>query len=229
MLGGDPPFINEQFFAESVTPVQLDELLANGWRHFGTNFFRYSYAFFEHDVRRVLPLRIRLSEFCPSRSQRRTLVKNVDLTWIVRPIEITDQSEHLFQLHKQRFKAGTPDSIYDFLSRVPDRVPCEGCELAVYDQKRLVALSYFDVGEFSVSGVYAMFAPDVAHRRLGIFTMLKEIEFAAATGKGFYYQGYAYEGASFYDYKKQFRGSEWFDWLGNWKRLTSEPPAVAGG
>jgi arginine-tRNA-protein transferase len=62
-----------------------------------------------------------------------------------------------------------------------------------------------------------MFEPDAAHRRLGIFTLLKEIEYAIETGKEFYYLGYAYEGRSFYDYKKRFRGSEAFDWAGNWK------------
>lgn len=229
MLGGDPPFINEQFFAEIVSPEQLDELLASGWRHFGTNFFRYSYAFYEYDVRCVLPLRIRLADFSLSRSQRRTLQKNADLKTVIRPIKITAEAEELFDLHKQRFKTGTPDSIYDFLSPMPDSVPCDGRELAVYDGDRLLAISYFDLGEMSISGIYSMFAPDVAYRRLGIFTMLKEIEFALNSGKKFYYQGYAYEVSSFYDYKKQFRGSEWFDWLGNWRRLMAEPPAIASG
>ena len=58
--------------------------------------------------------------------------------------------------------------------------------------------------------------------------MLKEIEFAIENGKEFYYQGYAYEGESFYDYKKRFRGTEFFGWDGNWVTL-SEPPASAGG
>ena len=80
----------------------------------------------------------------------------------------------------------------------------------------LAAVSYFDIGERSNSGIYAMFDPAFSSRRLGIFTILKEIEYAASTGKEFYYQGYAYEGTSFYDYKKQFRGSEAFDWMGNW-------------
>ena len=222
MLGGDTPFINEQFFAERVSPTRLDELLADGWRHFGTQFFRYSYAFYELDVRRVLPLRIRLAELSLSRSQRRTLQKNADLTTVIRPIRITAEIEELFHRHKQRFKTGMPDSIYDFLSPMPHAVPCEGYEVAVYDGERLIASSYFDLGERSNSGIYAMFAPDAAHRRLGIFTMLKEIEFAIETGKQFYYQGYSYEGPSFYDYKKQFRGSEWFDWLGNWRSLEFE-------
>ena len=61
-------------------------------------------------------------------------------------------------------------------------------------------------------------------RRVGIFTMLKEIEYAIAAGKRYYYHGYAYEGESFYDYKKKFNAVEYFDWAGNWLSLEKETP-----
>ena len=210
-------FINEEFFAEKVDAEQLDVLLAEGWRHFGEQFFRYSLGVHESDIRRVIPLRIRLANFSTSKSQRRVLRQNTDLEVMIRPIEVSDESAHLFQRHKRRFKFGVPDSLYDFLSDDPRSIPCEGLEVAVHNHGKLVAASYFDVSAHSVSAVYGMFDPDLASRSLGIFTMLKEIEFAMANGKEFYYQGYAYEGESFYDYKKRFRGTESFDWKGNWK------------
>jgi arginine-tRNA-protein transferase len=228
MFDGEAPFINEQFFAEHVTPAQLDLLLADGWRQFGTQFFRYSYGFYELDVRLVIPLRIRIASFELSKSQRRTLRRNVDLNTVVRPVTLTPDAEQLFQTHKQRFKSGLPDSIYDFLSMRPDLEPCEAQEVAVYDSDRLIAASYFDIGATANSGIYAMFDPEYSSRRLGIYTLLREIEIARDLGREFYYLGYAYEGSSFYDYKKQFSGSEWFDWSGNWQRFKSEPPAMAG-
>ena len=72
------------------------------------------------------------------------------------------------------------------------------------------------MGLATTSGIYAIFDPDEQKRRLGIFTMLKEIEHSIETGREFYYQGYAYEGESFYDYKKRFSALERFDWGGNW-------------
>ena len=222
MFDGEAPFINEQFFAERVTPAQLDRLLANGWRHFGTQFFRYSYGFYELDVRLVIPLRIRIADFLPSKSQRRTLRRNADLNTFVRPVDLTADAEELFQTHKQRFKSGVPDSIYDFLSLSADSEPCEAQEIAAYDGDRLIAASYFDVGATANSGIYGMFDPDHSARRLGIYTLLREIEIARDTSKEFYYLGYAYEGSSFYDYKKQFSGTEWFDWSGNWQRFEFE-------
>jgi arginyl-tRNA--protein-N-Asp/Glu arginylyltransferase len=217
MLDSDVSFLNQQFFADHVTAGQLDVLLEQGWRHFGNHFFRYSYAFYGLDVRQVIPLRIRLDQFSLSKSQRRTQKKNQDLQTTIRPIDITAESKLLFARHKSRFISGVPESIYDFLSRTPATEPCEAFEFAVHENDRLMALSYFDKGETSMSGIYAMFEPDASHRRLGIFTLLKEIAYAIETGKEFYYLGYAYEGPSFYDYKKRFRGSEAFDWAGNWE------------
>jgi len=222
MLTGEAPFINEQFFADRVSPDQLDVLLAKGWRHFGTQFFKYSYGFYELDVRLVIPLRIRLRDFSFSKSQRRALKKNDGLEVVIRPIAITPEAKALFDIHKERFKSGVPESIYDFLSDEPATIPCEANEIAVYDNARLAALSYFAIGAASNSGIYAMFDPADSARGLGIFTMLKEIEYAIETGKEFYYQGYSYEGNSFYDYKKRFRGSEAFDWNGRWERFESD-------
>ena len=214
--GTDLHFINEEFYADAVTPAQLDLLLADGWRHFGTHFFRYSLAVYNNEIRRVQPLRIRLVDFRLSKSQRRVLRKNEDLRVEIRPIEITPASDRLFHRHKERFSHGVPGAIFDFLSTEPVTVPTNGREIAVYLDDRLVAVSYFDETQTSISGIYAIFDPDEAHRRLGIFTMLREIEYARSSGRDYYYQGYAYEGESFYDYKKRFSGLEQFDWNSNW-------------
>lgn len=222
MLEAGVRYINEVFEAPRVTPHQLDLLLAQGWRHFGTYFFRYSLGLYQSEIRLVIPLRIRLNHFSLSKSQRRVLARNSDVSFEVRPIEITDETAELFDRHKQRFAFGVPDSIYDFLSEEPASVPGEALEVNVRLNGRLAAVSYFDVGENAISAVYGMFDPDLARRSLGIFTMLVEIEYARQRGKQFYYQGYSYEGPSFYDYKKRFRGTEAFDWRGKWKRFVSE-------
>lgn len=217
--------INEEFFADTVTAEQLDLLLADAWRHFGTHFFRYSLGIYREEIRRVIPLRIKLADFQLSKSQRRNLRNNDDLRVEVRPIEVTPESEGLFHRHKQRFDHGIPESIYNFLSSEPATIPCKAREIAVYDTDKLIAVSYFDVGLTATSGIYAAFDPDLSARGLGIYTMLKEIEFALDAGKEFYYQGYAYEGESFYDYKKRFAGTQLFDWGSNWLTVTSWSPA----
>lgn len=217
MFKADFQFINQEFYAAQITPPQLDALLEQGWRHFGQHFFRYNLGFYNDEIRLVIPLRIRLENFTLSKSQRRVLRKNEDLQTVIRPIEITPETENLFERHKQRFNHGVPDSIYNFLDERAAEIPCEAMECAVYLKNELIAVSFFDVGETSISGIYASFATEITERSLGIYTMLLEIEFAIKSGKAFYYQGYAYEGNSFYDYKKRFRALEKYDWNESWE------------
>lgn len=212
----DLRFINEAFIAGSVSPAAYDELLAAGWRHFGIHFQRYNLALYEDEVRMVIPLRVRLSEFRLSKSQRRALRRNEDLETEIRPIKITGDVHELFAWHKRRFSSGVPESIYTFLSDDPATVPAEGLQLSVRRGSQLVAASFFDVGVASISSMYGIFLPRETARSLGIFTMLKEIEFARATGREFYYHGYCYEGESYYDYKKRFSGLERYDWDKTW-------------
>lgn len=218
LLDADLRLINEEFYAESVTREQLDLLLADGWRHFGTHFFRYNLGVYQDEVRRVQPLRIRLTDLTLSKNQRRVLRKNNDLDISIQPIEITSETHDLFERHKQRFKSGVPTSIYDFLSE--SYGPTEIHIVSVRRDSKLLAASFLDVGNNSVSSIYGIFEPTEASRSLGIFTMLKEIEYAIENGKTFYYHGYAYEGESFYDYKKRFAGLEQFDWKENWVPVT---------
>jgi leucyl-tRNA---protein transferase len=208
--------INEAFFADSVTRSASDLLLAEGWRHFGTYYFRYNLGLHNEEIRRVVPLRVDLTQFRLSKSQRRIINKNSDLRTVVRPIEITHETNQLFERHKRRFSFGVPESIYVFLSSQPADVPCDASELAVYDSDRLVAISYFDEGDATTSGVYACFDPEMPDRGLGIYTMLQEIDYSIKTGRRYYYPGFAYEGPSFYDYKKNFYGLEAYDWRGRW-------------
>jgi arginine-tRNA-protein transferase len=216
MFDFDPPFINEQFYSSHRQPHEMDALWNDGWRHFGTHFFRYNLGIYRDEIRRVVPLRIRLTRFSFSESQRRVLRKNAGLQTIIRPAVITPEHEAIFHRHKLRFDHGIPGSVYDFLSPFPAAVPTTTNEVCVYDRDRLVAVSFLDIGERATSAIYAMFEPELSARSLGIFMILKEIEYSIEQDKDFLHLGYSYEGPSFYDYKKRFRALEAFDWRGNW-------------
>jgi leucyl-tRNA---protein transferase len=217
-LDADFRFINEEFFAPSVTERQYDALLADGWRHFGHHFFRYNLAVYGHEIRQVIPLRIDLARFETSKSQRRVLRRNADLDVSIEPVEVTSAIHDLFQRHRVRFRSDAPRSIYDFVS--DGDAPTRAFQLTARSNGVLKAASFFDLGEKSVSAIYACFDPEDGRRSLGIFTMLKVIEHAASKGNSFYYHGYAYHGSSFYDYKKRFSALEAYDWRGRWRRYS---------
>ncbi|MBK9214495.1 MAG: arginine-tRNA-protein transferase [Chloracidobacterium sp.] len=212
----DINFINEYFEIDTaIEPAEFDMLLADGWRHFGTYFSRYSLGVYGDEVRQVLPLRVRLSDFEPSKSQRRILKRNQDIKVDVAPPSLSPEVFDIFERHKLRFEHHRPDSLFTFISRKAG-IPTDLLQLTARCEDRIVAVSFFDAGVTSVSAIYACFEPEKSERSLGIFTMLKVIEWGISRGMSYYYPGYAYVGPSFYDYKKRFSALECFDWEGNW-------------
>lgn len=202
-----------------VPREQTDALWANGWRRCGPCFYRYRSVVHEGATVAVQPLRVDMEKFCLSKSHRRLLRRNNDLTLKVEPTCIDEVRRQLFEAHKQRFRQNQPDSLDSYLGLLPAASPCENVELALYENGRLIAASYLDVGQFAVSSVYAMFDLKQSRRSLGTYTMLLEIEYARERGCRFYYHGYALHAPSPYDYKKRLNGTEWFDWEGNWLPL----------
>lgn len=209
-------FINEYFLRHKVEPNEMDKLWALGWRHFGEYFFRYSIAWHADKAETVMPLRIELSKFAPSRSQKRALSRNSDLNVVVRPSFIDEFKQQLFHRHKRRFNHNVPDTIFDFLSDNPADTPCTNREIAVFYEDRLIGVSFLDIGKTSTSSVYAIFEPEESKRSLGVFMILQAIQHSRELGCRYYYPGYAYRGPSFYDYKKNFAGLEAYDWQTGW-------------
>jgi leucyl-tRNA---protein transferase len=219
-------FLDDAFCARHVRAAEMDLLWANGWRHFGVYFFRYALAEQRGRLCHVMPLRIELSRFTPSRSQKRILAKNRDVQVVIRDTFIDAAKESLFERHRERFKDNVPDSLYKFLSRQPASVPCRNQEICVYAGERLLAASFLDIGERATSAVYATFEPAEHKRSLGIFTMLRAIDYSRELGCRYYYPGYAYREPSVYEYKKNFAGLEYLDWEIGWKPYQQEIGAI---
>ncbi|MBT30291.1 MAG: arginine-tRNA-protein transferase [Thalassobius sp.] len=210
------PLIFEELHIEYITPFDMDDMLAEGWRHFGTYFFRYNMNIYKGQLCNVIPLRVDLEGFDFTKSQKKILRRNSNFTSKIQPIKITEEQKILFEHHKEKFTEGVPGSLNDFLSHSPDSVPGKANELLVYDGDKLIAVSYFDIARSSISSIYGMFDLDYHKHSLGIYTMLLEIEFAKSMGLKYYYHGYCYDVSSFYDYKKRFNSMEYFDWQDHW-------------
>lgn len=195
----------------------MDALWAQGWRHFGAEFFRYSLMEQDGGFQTVVPLRVDLAQLTLSKSQRRVLRKNADVVTEFGPASLSDDVLAMFQRHKARFTENIPESLTSFLSHEPATMPCECLELRCRLEGEVIAASFLDVGATAVSSVYGIFEPACASRSLGIFTMLTEMLWAREQGKRFAYPGYATHGPSHYDYKKQFAGLQGYDWTaGAW-------------
>lgn len=205
------------FHLESISPEELDILLSQGWRHFGTYFFRLESSFLESNNEflpvKVIPLRIFLPHFQLSKSQRKILRKNEQFSIKRQLVSLNPKKHLLFEKHALRFSEHSrPMSLYNFLSETPDSTPLPTYEIEVWDKEKLVACSFVDITPKAFSSIYAMFDTDYLEHSLGIFTLLKEIEWAKELGKTYLYLGYAYDRNSFYDYKKRFSALEKLQW-----------------
>jgi arginine-tRNA-protein transferase len=212
----------QYFQQQQVRPGQMDVLWADGWRHFGQYFFRDVFNYkADGGWLQVTPLRINLQKFQFSKHHKKLLKKTQETKVIFRPALIGEQKETMFYKHIQRFKSNLPESIYTFLDPTnPAEIPCPLMECCLYDECGvLYAVSFLDVGEQATSSVYAMFDPAYSDRSPGLHTLLEEIKFSQMHEKSYLYTGYAYQEPSHYDYKKQFKGTEVYDWQGNWQDL----------
>lgn len=213
--------IDETFNRELVSPDELDTLLSEGWRHFGTLFYRQNLTVFEDKIAQIIPLRVDLNKFQPSKSLRRIKKKNEDTSTEIDLVNMTPVKTKLFHQHSKRFQTNQPDSIETFISNKPDTVPCICKNIDIYLNKKLIATSFLDIGTNSVSSVYGMF--DLSHekRNLGHYTILKEIQYAQSLEKEWYYIGYATIQPSIYDYKKRLPALEAYDWKEQaWKDIS---------
>jgi leucyl-tRNA---protein transferase len=195
----------------------MDELWGSGWRHQGHLFFRYNHCFMGGKLHDILPIRIKLTDFCPSKSQRRIIQKNADLRWQIGPAFFDEETHDIFARHSARFSDNIPESIYSFFTATPADTPCEcHCIRALLNGK-LIAVSFMDVGLKASSSVYAIFDPDYADRSLGTLTLLRELDHARCIGLDWLYPGYGTREPSHYDYKWRFSPMQMLDWeSGEW-------------
>jgi leucyl-tRNA---protein transferase len=208
-------------FSSSYMPLSdWENMLAQGWRHNGMHFFKMSTDYDDQGYKLdIIPLRYRLSEFAMSKSQRKIWRKNQDLTYKLTPLSIRDEMHLMFDQHTARFKYNLPYSIFDFVSPEPN-APFPTFQFEIYYKDKLIACTFIDLTMNTLSSTYAMFDLEESKRSLGIFTMLLEMAYGVMTKKNFHYPGYAFMQPSHMDYKKEFAGSEYYDWqTANWYKL----------
>ena len=207
--------MEEYFFAPQQPHEELfDEAQQIAFRRFGHFYIRWFTDNYGGEEMRIIPLRIVLNEFKLSKSQEKIYRRNQKkFTYTVEKTTIDADLINLFDLHKKKFTHNPPPSLAYYIgenNHGEHEQYVKNLTFRVFDDERLVAASFLDCGKKSVSALYAATHPDYDKYSLGIYTILLETEYALRNDFKFYYLGYAHEKASFYDYKKQFFGTEQF-------------------
>ena len=90
-------------------------------------------------------------------------------------------------------------------------------EIDYFCDGRLIGVGIVDEGSDSLSSNYFYYDTDYLDRRLGVFSILKEILLARLIGKKYYFLGFYIEDIPKMSYKKFFRPNQILE-NGEWKK-----------
>jgi arginine-tRNA-protein transferase len=202
-------------------PEALDSYLERGWFRNGYLLALTPIICMQGNVYVTVPVRARLRGHIHGRSNARLLRRNEERfrVEIARP-EVDDDRERLYELTSQRFGGFRMALLEDFLDTGPVFDFFDTWEVTVRDGDKLVASSYFDVGENSVASLLGLYDPSYPRESLGIYTMLLEMEYAKARGLSYYYPGYVLQGHDWFDYKLRFGQMQYLTEAGDWRAIS---------
>ncbi|AIB14703.1 arginyl-tRNA-protein transferase (plasmid) [Azospirillum argentinense] len=172
-----------------------------------------------------VPVRIPVGAFTPTRSQKRVLRGNGDLTLAEAAAAATTEQYRLFSLY-QNSRHGESDmarmAMADFAAMI-DEGRADTSLLEARDAEgRLVGCMLTDRLTDGYSAVYSFYDPRQDRRSLGSFMILSLLERAQADGLPYVYLGYWIAQSRKMAYKAKFRPLEALGRDG-WFRLPNDP------
>ncbi len=206
-------------FADPAFPLTLDHygrLIELGFRRSGAHLYRPACPSCEA----CQSLRVPAADFRPRRRHRRVLKRNADLE--VRRLPPAFDGAH-YDLYRRYIRWRHPGGGMDEADpeRYMDFLTAPWCDTAFYafhQGKRLLAVAVVDHLPQGLSAVYTFYAPEEAHRGLGTFAILWQIEEARRLNLPWVYLGYWIASSSKMAYKADFRPCEVF-FQGRWRPL----------
>ncbi|MCX7889279.1 MAG: arginyltransferase [Rhodobacteraceae bacterium] len=199
-----------------------DTLSKQGFRRSQNVLYRPSCA----ECTACLSARIRVADFTPSKSQRRTLRRNAGLRRVATSPWATETQYDLFRryLDSRHADGGMADmDIFEFAAMI-EETPVKSRVVeytAASDQgdarRSLVAVCLTDVLDDGLSMVYSFYDPDRAGDSLGTYIILDHVAIARRAGLPYVYLGYWVPGSRKMGYKSNFaaleiyKGGRWQD------------------
>ena len=197
-----------------LSPDSLDEHLARGWYRMGASIFTTHFLFFNRRPFSAIWIRVDLQNFRFSKSQRKLLRRNAQFFETdARPRVIDGEREELYERYMQDFDGRLSPSISDSLEDYGESSVFSTYETTVRERVsgKLVAVSYFDLGNTSAASILGVYDPELKSFSLGYYTMLLEVQYCLDNGLRYYYPGYVVPGYDRFDYKLRIGPSQYFD------------------
>jgi len=191
---------------KEMTNALYSQLIQHGFRRSGN----HAYRPYCSDCNACVPVRINIQSFKASRSQRRCLQRNQDLTLHHHPAKFNAEHYDLYcrYLAARHKGAGmdnpTEESYLNFLTS--DWAQTSFIEIRRDSQ--LIAVAVTDYVHNGLSALYTFFDPDMAQYSLGTFGILQQINMAQTQGIAWLYLGYWIKDCQKMQYKQNFSAIE---------------------
>ena len=185
------------------------------------------------------PIRLIPEHFKPSKSQRAVLKKNQDIEtrFVKNSIEnITDQKARMlsdyYNHHNPQDEKITPSMAKDYLLSLSTSYS-NSYLMEFYCEGRLVGVSELDISKDDQGKDYAMvskyffydLSPEILKRSIGVFSVLKEIEYCLKNNIRYYYLGLYIKDCRKMNYKINYKPYELFQ-KSMWLPLTADPDLI---
>lgn len=170
-----------------------------------------------------LPARIPVTDFVPSRSQRRNIKQHEKLTIHLRPLVFDPEHFELYMRYQRsRHPGGGMDEDGETqYAQFMLSSPVTSALAEFRDGNKLVMVSLVDQLETGISAVYTFYEPEPQNAGYGVFNVLWQVELCRRFGLPYVYLGYYIEACRKMSYKKQYRPLEVFV-NGYWEMLGAE-------
>ncbi len=189
---------------------------------------RFAYIPVCRDCSACATVRIVAPAFHPSRTQKRILKRNADLTVSERPARATSEQFSLFKAYQTGRHGGGEMSRMDFFDyqALVEDTPIDTCVVEFRDQRGiLVAGCIADQIGDGYSAVYSFFDPNDQQRSLGTYVILWLVQQAVLHKLPHVYLGFWVANCEKMAYKFNFKPLEAFTPAG-WQPLDRDDPAT---
>ncbi len=214
-------------YPEKVSPEELDDYLASGWRCMGQAIYTSHFMFFPVEggkrVFSTIPTRLPLEGYAFRKSLRRLWRRNQGRFRVEagHTARFDAEKNRVNRLYARDFPRRALGSGEEILDNGRGELALDTREVRIYDGDVLVAFSFFDRGKESLYSKQGIYDPAYQKYSLGFFTMLVEIAYAQEQGLRYYYPGYVVPGNAEFDYKHRIGPLEYYELKsGSWKPFT---------
>lgn len=189
--------------AHKIEVTTLSELSRVGFRRSGDFIYRPEC----HLCRQCLSSRVPVDSFQMNSRQKKAWKRNQDLiVKISYPKDATDEHYQLYERYiNERHADGDmfPPS-YDQFEKFLIHSCSNSFFLELWKDDRLISVSTCDVLDDGISAVYTFFDPSENRRSLGVFAILKQIDYVKTKLQSYLYLGYWVPHSDKMNYKSQY-------------------------